>query len=189
MNADTFIVAVAIALRIGWLFGELRQRRRFPHASNQQFDKHSAAFWDIANLIEPIGFFVAVLGVGRLSPPLVVQSFGLVLLLSGIVLRFSAINTLGRFFTSVVTVREDHRIVSSGPYKFVRHPGYAGALLAHAGLGLAFGSWVSTSMSVLPFIIAAAYRIKVEEKALLKSMGEDYATYSSTTSRLIPKVF
>ena len=71
----------------------------------------------------------------------------------------------------------------------MRHPSYTGALLAHLGLGLAFGSWFSVGLSVLPFCVAAWYRIRVEEKVLVNSFGSDYSQYASKTARLIPKVF
>ena len=64
-----------------------------------------------------------------------------------------AIKTLGRFFTFDVRVVEDQHIVTSGPYKLVRHPSYTGMMLAFAGMGLALGNWLSLLvLIVLPMI-------------------------------------
>jgi len=189
INSYYAIVSVAVSLRIAWLIGELLHRRRYRQSTSKELDKHSGAAWDIANLLEPFGSVIALAGVGRFGSPTLCQSVGLFLMLGGVVIRFLAMRTLGRYFTSLVTVRSDHQIVSSGLYKYMRHPAYTGALLAHLGLGLAFGSWVSMSFSVLPFFFAAWYRIKVEEKVLLESFGIDYSYYASRTARLIPKIF
>ena len=51
--------------------------------------------------------------------------------------------TLGRFFRTKVLVLDDHRLVTSGPYRVLRHPAYTGSILTLAGLGLAFGNWLS----------------------------------------------
>ena len=61
----------------------------------------------------------------------------------GIAIRWYAIVYLGRFFTVNVAIAADHRLIDSGPYRFVRHPSYIGALMAFLGLGLTLGNWVS----------------------------------------------
>lgn len=189
MSSYTTVVLIAVVLRMTWLAGEFLHRRHYPRSSTKQHDKHSGMFWDVANLIEPIGFVLAIAGVGRFDAAVSYQIAGLAFLCIGMVIRFSAMRTLGRFFTSVVTVCSDHQIISTGLYKYMRHPSYTGALLAHLGLGLAFGSWGSLSLSVLPFLVAAWYRIRVEEEVLVNSFGADYSRYASKTSRLIPKIF
>lgn len=190
MNFKTTVVLVALGERVLWLGAEVWQRRSFPVKADEVFDSHSGRLWDIANVIEPIGLVLAFLGVGLVQNlPKVVQLGALVLLISGVIIRFTAIRTLGRFFTSVVAIREDHLLFNTGPYKYIRHPAYTGALLSHAGLGLAFGSWVSISLSVFPFLVAALYRIQVEEAVLTQRFGEDYANYVKRTDRLIPGVY
>jgi len=86
-------------------------------------------------------------------------------------------------------IKDDHRLVQNGLYRYLRHPAYAGALLAHLGLGLSFSNWISLGCSVLPFIFAASYRIRVEERALVEAFGEAYVNYSRRTRRLIPRVY
>ena len=65
-------------------------------------------------------------------------SLGRGLLVVGIIIRWSAIYTLGKYFTGTVMIKDDHRLVQNGLYRYLRHPAYAGALLAHLGLGLSF---------------------------------------------------
>lgn len=68
-------------------------------------------------------------------------SAGLVFFIIGIALRWYPIVKLGRFFTVNVAIAKDHQLVESGPYRFVRHPSYTGALLAFLGFGLSLGNW------------------------------------------------
>ena len=76
---------------------------------------------------------------------------GLALMWVGVGLRFWAFRVLGRYFTFTVMTSTDQAVVTSGPYRLLRHPGYAGAALALAGLGLAMGNWVSlAALVVLP---------------------------------------
>jgi protein-S-isoprenylcysteine O-methyltransferase Ste14 len=114
---------------------------------------------------------------------------GLALLLVGIIIRSTAIYTLGKYFTGTVLIKNDHRLIRSGLYKHLRHPAYTGALLAHLGLGLSFSNWISLALSVVPFSIAAWYRMHIEERALTEAFGEAYITYSRSTTRLIPKLY
>jgi len=184
------VVAVATIIRILWLLIEVRQARRFSVLPGYDWDKKSGRACDAANTIEIIGLVLAFFGVGRIEQLQgVVPSIGLVLLIAGVVVRVSAIQMLGAFFTSLVTIRKDHQLITSGLYRYVRHPGYTGALVAHAGLGLAFGSVVSITLSTLPFIVAALYRMRVEEAALKNRFGEEYLNYIAKTSRLFPHVY
>lgn len=110
------------------------------------------------------------------------------LLIVGIVIRWTAILSLGRFFTGVVTIQTDHVLVRRGPYRYVRHPAYTGTLMSHLGLGLAFASWVSIAMCTIPFGVAAVYRIRIEEDALRQAFGATYSNYAKDTWRLVPWV-
>jgi len=79
--------------------------------------------------------------------------------------------------------------VQSGPYRWTRHPSYAGALIALLGIAILPGSWLSFAVVVIPITCAFLYRIHVEERALTEHLGESYRAYSRTTSRLIPWIY
>jgi len=93
---------------------------------------------------------------------------------------------LGKFFSAVVGIQKDQQVIEKGPYKYVRHPSYSGALIIFIGLGLALQSWAAVITLILLFIIAYGYRIYVEEKALISELGEPYIEYKKRTKRLIP---
>jgi len=113
----------------------------------------------------------------------------LALYAAGLALRWSAIIHLGRFFTVDVAIAEGHRVIDTGPYRFVRHPSYTGALLAFAGLGLLTGNAISLALFLAPITTAYLYRIRVEEAALRQAIGEPYVKYSARTARLLPGIF
>jgi len=109
--------------------------------------------------------------------------------LAGIALRIWAILTLDQFFTFVVGIADDHRVVQQGPYRVVRHQGYAGALLALLGIGVALANWLSLLMIFLVPMLALVVRIKVEEATLSSALGEEYRAYAQRTARLIPALW
>lgn len=117
-----------------------------------------------------------------------VQSMALTLLIGGLTLRWASVWVLGRYFTVNVTVMKDHRVVDSGPYRFVRHPSYSGLLLAFLGLGLFFNNWLSLLIVFVPVTIGLLYRIRIEEAALGAAMGDEYTAYCARTKRLVPGI-
>jgi protein-S-isoprenylcysteine O-methyltransferase len=107
----------------------------------------------------------------------------------GLTLRWYSIVILGRFFTVNVAIAADHRLIDTGPYRYVRHPSYTGALLAFLGLGLCFGNWISILLTIIPIFLVFLRRMNVEEAALLKGLGEPYRDYMRRTQRLIPGLY
>jgi protein-S-isoprenylcysteine O-methyltransferase Ste14 len=86
-------------------------------------------------------------------------------------------------------VRTGHRLVTTGPYRAVRHPGYAGILLSLLGLALTLGNWLSVLLIVVGFCVAHVPRIRAEEAVLAAQLGETYLTFARTRKRLIPGVW
>jgi protein-S-isoprenylcysteine O-methyltransferase Ste14 len=131
-----------------------------------------------------IAFVFGYGGIGRL--PDWVFYPGIFLMLLGVVVRQWAIAVLGRFFSYDVRVVKDHRVVERGPYRLVRHPSYTGVLITFIGLSLAVQSLGALLVLLAVFIVSYGYRMRVEEKALLSELGQDYASYMKRTKRLIP---
>jgi protein-S-isoprenylcysteine O-methyltransferase Ste14 len=113
---------------------------------------------------------------------------GVVLFAGGEGLSVWAIHTLGRWFSPRIGVQHGHELVSTGPYRVLRHPFYTGLLMAAVGLPAVFGSWIGVAFAViaLPLVL---YRVEVEEEQLERQFGEAYRTLRPRTWRLIPFVY
>jgi protein-S-isoprenylcysteine O-methyltransferase Ste14 len=113
---------------------------------------------------------------------------GLVLIAAGIGLRAWSIVTLGRFFQYWIKIQPGHRVVTGGPYRYVRHPSYTGALVL-TGLALACDDvWSLVAVAVLGGT-GLAVRIHVEERQLTESLGGEYEQYAAGRKRLVPGVW
>jgi protein-S-isoprenylcysteine O-methyltransferase Ste14 len=107
----------------------------------------------------------------------------------GTALRAWAMRALGQFYTRTLQVGATQMVVTSGPYAWIRHPGYAGALLVWDGAALAFGSG-ARALAVLAIMVAAYLRrIAVEERLLLALLGEPYRRYRASSARLLPGIW
>jgi protein-S-isoprenylcysteine O-methyltransferase len=118
--------------------------------------------------------------------PEAVQYLGISLMLLGIGLREWAIIVLGRHFSLVVQIAVGHRLVTRGPYRWLRHPAYTGSLLTAISLSLALGTWVGAVLTVVAGMLAYSYRMHIEERALIAAFGDLYRDYMRRTWRYLP---
>ncbi len=115
-----------------------------------------------------------------------ITTIALVLMVSGLLMRTWGVVTLGRYFTWHITAEEQQTVVRSGPYRFVRHPGYLGAFLTYGSTALFFHSWIVCIPSAAILLFAFLRRIHYEEKELCVVLGDDYKSYCRSVRRLIP---
>ena len=132
-------------------------------------------------------FLLPLAAISRLRSPLFFAGIGLMIL--GVALRWYSVSVLGKYFTFDVAIHRGHVLVEAGPYRYVRHPSYTGALLSILGFGLALGNWASIVAGLACLGLAYAYRIPVEETALAAALGETYRQYSHRTWRLVPFLY
>jgi protein-S-isoprenylcysteine O-methyltransferase Ste14 len=114
---------------------------------------------------------------------------GVALFIVGLLLRWWAIITLGRFFTVDVVIEKDHEVVERGPFRLVRHPSYTGVLLAFVGWSLTLRNWAAILVVLVPIFVAFLRRMKVEEEALSRALGARYTEYMTRTKRLVPWLY
>ena len=116
------------------------------------------------------------------------RTAGLIVIVCGLAIRWTAVFSLGKAFSANVTIRESQTINTSGLYGLVRHPSYLGLLLVFLAVGLHSRHWLACGFAVIPTTAALLYRIHVEEEALHLAFGDEYEAYSKRTKRLIPGV-
>ena len=146
--------------------------------------------WTVIAISITVGVFIAQnFRVTALPDGRIFAIAAVALFVAGLILRWWAIITLGRFFTVDVTVEKDHELVERGPFRIVRHPSYTGVLLAFVGLALSLHNWAAMLVILLPIGAVFIHRMNVEEDALLSALGLRYAEYMKRTKRLVPFVY
>jgi protein-S-isoprenylcysteine O-methyltransferase Ste14 len=127
---------------------------------------------------------------GRIAgPPALVFWAGIVLVLNGVGLRIWTVLTLRRVFRAAVRPQDGHQLVTSGPFRVLRNPAYAGTLLTLLGLGVALGSWPAALVAGGIALLGYGVRIPVEERVLQARFGEAYALWAERTWALIPMIW
>ena len=123
------------------------------------------------------------------GPSAAVFEGGVFLFCVGLVLRWYSILYLGKYFTVNVSISPDHRVIDTGPYRFIRHPSYTGALLEFLGFALCLQNVAALAAIMIPVVASFSYRIRVEEAVLTTALGENYRRYMRHTKRLIPGIY
>jgi protein-S-isoprenylcysteine O-methyltransferase Ste14 len=108
-------------------------------------------------------------------------------LTGGIWLLAAAHHHLGKSFHSFVVSRQDQQLVTSGPYRWIRHPIYSAYLLSYLGGGLLSSNLVLTVVPLFFFSLMIINRIPREEELMRQEFGEEYQKLESHTGRLLPK--
>jgi protein-S-isoprenylcysteine O-methyltransferase Ste14 len=121
--------------------------------------------------------------------PELFQLLGLIVFLAGQIFRWYCISHLGRYFTATVAISADHRLIESGPYRWVRHPSYAANFVTVIGFGLSLANLASLLVLIIPTFAAHWWRMRIEENALLEAFGDAYRNYMARTKRLIPFIY
>jgi len=142
----------------------------------------------VAFVIVPLTPLLNWWGPGRLGGWLP-GALGVIIGLVGLVVRHRAFTTLGRFFTRTLQQTDQHRLVTDGVYRHLRHPGYLSDVLIFCGAALAMNNWITPAAVVALFIPAYAYRIHTEEAMLTEIFGQAYRDYQRQSKRLISGIW
>ena len=134
-------------------------------------------------------WYAAAHGTIMLAGPYWLRTAATALLVSGLAIRWTAILTLGRSFSTNVAVHATQTVHKTGLFRWVRHPSYAGMLLIFTAIGFSQRNWVSLAIVLVFPTAALLYRIHVEEMALTEAFGEDYVEYTKATKRLVPGIY
>jgi protein-S-isoprenylcysteine O-methyltransferase Ste14 len=113
---------------------------------------------------------------------------GLALVLAGLGFTVVARVWLGRNWSGMVTLKQDHELIRSGPYALVRHPIYSGLLLALIGTAIVVGRWRALIALVL-FLVGILLKMRKEEQFMAEAFGDAYARYRGEVAALVPFLF
>ena len=184
--AGRVLLMTVIVFSIGELTQVRRVRRGSPHADP------GAEVW--FRLLFLTGVLMLPLA-GSVAPDARIPGdevafvVGVVLAWLGLLLRWWSARTLGQYFTLVLKTSPDQAVVDAGPYRVLRHPSYSGLLMTVLGCALMVGNWVGFVACSAVVVAALIYRIRIEERALIETLGENYLGFATTRARLVPFVW
>jgi protein-S-isoprenylcysteine O-methyltransferase Ste14 len=114
------------------------------------------------------------------------QWLGLLLMITGTAFRQWALINLGRFFSRILQIEKGHQLITTGPYRWIRHPAYTGMIVVYVGMVMALGTWLGALLTFAIVTGGLLYRIHVEEQALLSAFGAEYRDSMKQTWLLFP---
>jgi protein-S-isoprenylcysteine O-methyltransferase Ste14 len=118
--------------------------------------------------------------------PELVRALGLAIGGLGLVGMTAAHRALGRHYDSVLSLRDDHALVTVGPYRYARHPMYTALFLATGGIALATANALVAALLVGGLGVVVAVRLPAEERALAERFGAEWTAYAARTGRFLP---
>lgn len=119
----------------------------------------------------------------------IVTVLGSLIMFSGILVRVFAVLSLGKYFRTTVMVQKGQKLVTTGLYKYIRHPSYSGTLITVLGFGTVLDNWFTVCAMLVVMCIGIAHRVRVEEDVLERNFGTEFLAYKKRTKKLIPFVY
>jgi protein-S-isoprenylcysteine O-methyltransferase Ste14 len=139
-------------------------------------------------LKEQIAIFLPFINTNFWSYTLTIGIIADIVALLGMLIMIYARVTLGKNWSANVTFKENHELITNGPYAYVRHPIYSGLILIILSVAIHSGNFAWLLLFVL-FFFGAYYKARKEEKLLIKHFPDTYPAYMKKVSALIPFIF
>lgn len=184
------VLAILLLIDAGVRFYYQRGRKRFERATVRSEKREKLLYYLVSLGLVPIFIylFTSWIDTFHLPFPAWVRWSGAVIILTGDLLFVWSHRALGRNWSPILEIRKGHTLVTSGPYKFIRHPMYAAIFIIGTGISLLSSNWMVALSYMLPVICMYLIRISDEEKMMIEKFGDQYRKYMRNTNRLIPKL-
>ncbi|MFC1977362.1 protein-S-isoprenylcysteine O-methyltransferase [Chloroflexota bacterium] len=91
-------------------------------------------------------------------------------------------------WSPLLEIKEEQKLITTGPYKYIRHPMYTAFWLWAIFQGISLSNWLVLAIGILSFGIMYFARVKHEEQLMIEEFGEEYKAYMKKTGRLFPKI-
>jgi protein-S-isoprenylcysteine O-methyltransferase Ste14 len=185
-------------LELSWVVMEIREfvrGRRSPHWPGRSIVARRRTYWAAIGgcaIVMTVMMYLAppVIPAAAIRPGGVAFAVGVAFVLAGLGLRAWSFRALGeQYFSFAIAVSPDQGLVTSGPYRLLRHPGHAGFLLICMGFGLTFANWAALAAATLLPLAIFVWLIRSEESALFAVLGDRYRCYASSHRRLVPLIW
>lgn len=182
---DPSLIAALVLLVVAM---PLRFRAMFRRRALEKGERRHA-WTSLAMFLSIAGIYAGTAGsllAGLARPSWAATPAGLGLYAAGLWLRWYGIRTLGAYFSPYIEIRERQPLIQIGPFRYMRHPNYAGLLLEGFALPLAFQAHAVLCFAAAVFLPVILVRIRLEERALIEKFGDDYRLYRRTVAALVP---
>ena len=164
----------------------IQQIKKDSSIGNQKIDLYLIQIFSILIIIS------APYSDGHFSNSLIyaesLRYFGLILIPSGFFLMRAAEKSLDKQFSIEVTLQKDHKLITNGPYRIIRHPRYSGIIVFFLGIALVFYSLMAISL-LTGLSIILIWRVSIEDDLMKQEFGQEWHEYSLKTRKLIPFLF
>jgi len=187
LNYRGFLLAGMAAWALFGIYWEHAAKNAAPARSSES--PRSRALHVVLVNVSLVMEILPIRGLGRFlpaSPP--IMAAGLAVEVMGLILAIWARRYLGRNWSGEITIKVDHELIRSGPYRRLRHPIYTGLLAMYLGLALLTGEWLAVIGLTLA-VIAYWRKIRLEEANLGTAFGGQYDEYRRTSWALVPGIF
>ncbi len=191
-----FLILAGLAYAVGVIVVFWQKRDKFWTAkTGEEFsaeEKNDLSFWFILPgmitcfFLSPVEFLLIEEIIQRTK---IFQITGLCLVFSGVILFLWARNHLKENYTGHLSIKTKQPLITTGPYRFIRHPGYASFILIALGVSLAYSSLIGIVAVPVLIVPGLLFRIHREEDLLQNHFGQEFKEYAARTKRLIPGVW
>jgi protein-S-isoprenylcysteine O-methyltransferase Ste14 len=172
-------------------------RKKPPSPPDQKRDRGSIAGLALQGLSYAVAWTVRrdmftpiVSGNTSVEPVALAASiFAIVASVGSVWLVINAVKTLGKEWSLTARVVEGHKLATSGPYAYVRHPIYTGMLGMLVATGLAISHWQALIVALFVYVVGTIIRVRSEEKLLREAFGEQFENYARRVPALVPGLY
>ncbi len=185
---------IIIIIAISYLYGFFEVFLNFKQRSKNKIttSKDRGSLWLLYGLITigyALSFAIGTTRIGRIYAWNIFFVIGLIMFVIGLWIRVSSIMTLKQYFSYSIAKVDGQKIIETGLYKLIRHPGYLGQLMIFIGISVSISNWLSILLMMMPVTLGYLYRIKVEERFMIEQFGEEYQNYQEKTKKIIPLLY
>jgi protein-S-isoprenylcysteine O-methyltransferase Ste14 len=192
MNDTEFVYRATVAVLgitgFGIRFYFQWQLRRVQRIARRSAGRDQVFYWLVfsAYVLAFVYAFSGLLDFAHFDLPPAVRWLGLPAGLLSLWLLVSAHRALGRNWSGILEISEQHRLVVTGPYNRVRHPMYSAFFCLAASYALLSANWLIAASNLGAVTLMYLARVRDEERMMLEQFGEEYRVYMARTGRLIP---
>ncbi|HAM38993.1 MAG TPA: hypothetical protein DCP53_06350 [Elusimicrobia bacterium] len=118
-----------------------------------------------------------------------IVGLGFIMLIPRFVIKYFAAKELGKYWGIHIEIRENHKLIKTGIFKYLRHPGYLSTIFEILVVPVVANTYFTVLWSFVIYMILLALRIYSEEKVLIGKFGKEYIEYKRSTWRILPYVY